>query len=123
MINIIIEDDGNVSLKTTNGITETEIASAIVVEAMRNLFPQEKDVESKLVSVSYNPAQKLAATKEVCENLRVGLKEGKNMVESCTGNKMVVLSSGLKSKMKDLSKRFDPTIMQVEIINYDKGWL
>lgn len=123
MISIVIEDDGNVSLKTTNGITETEIASAIVVEAMRNLFPQEKDVESKLVLVSYNPAQKLAATKEVCENLHVGLKEGKDIVESCTGNKMIVLSNGLKSKMKDLSKRFDPTIMQVEIINYDKGWL
>lgn len=38
MISITIEDNGGVSLKTTNGIEETEIATTIVVEAMRNLM-------------------------------------------------------------------------------------
>lgn len=37
MIEILIGDDNKVSLKTTNGIAETEIAATIVVEAMRNL--------------------------------------------------------------------------------------
>lgn len=40
MIDILIDDDNKVSIKTTNGITETEIAAAIVVEAMRNLKNQ-----------------------------------------------------------------------------------
>ena len=123
MISIVIEDNGEVSLKTTNGITETEIASTIVVEAMRNLFPQEKDVESKLVLVSYDPTSKTAVANEISGNLDIGLKEAKNLVETCADNKMVVLSSGLKSKMKDLCERFNPTIMQVEIVNYDKEWL
>ena len=123
MISIVIEDNDEVSLKATNGITETEIASTIAVEAMRNLFPQEKDVESKLVLVSYDPTSKTAVANEISGNLDLGLKEARNLVEACDGNKMVVLSSGLKSKMKDLSERFNPTIMQVEIVNYDKEWL
>lgn len=49
MIEILIGDDNKVSLKTTNGITETEIASTIVIEAMRNLKKPEPDVKSKLV--------------------------------------------------------------------------
>lgn len=123
MISIVIEDDGEVSLKTTNGITEIETASTIAVEAMRNLFPQEKDVESRLVLVSYDHTSKTAVANEISGNLDLGLKEARNLVEACDGNKMVVLSSGLKSKMKDLSERFNPTIMQVEIVNYDKEWL
>lgn len=123
MISIVIEDNGEVSLKATNGITETEIASTIAVEAVRNLFPQEKDVESKLVLVSYDPTSKTAVANEISGNLDLGLEEARNLVEACNGNKMVVLSSGLKSKMKDLSERFNPTIMQVEIVNYDKEWL
>ena len=123
MISIVIEDNGEVSLKATNGITETEIASTIAVEALRNIFSQEKDVESKLVLVSYDPTSKTAVANEISGYLDVGLKVSRNLVEACDDNKMVVLSSGLKSKMKDLSERFNPTIMQVEIVNYDKEWL
>jgi hypothetical protein len=54
MIEILIGDDNKVSLKTTNGITETEIASTIVVEAMRNLKKPEPDVKFKLVLVGYD---------------------------------------------------------------------
>ena len=52
MISITIEDNGEVSLKTTNGIEETEIATTIVVEAMRSLKKPEQDVGSKLILVS-----------------------------------------------------------------------
>ena len=123
MISIVIEDNGEVSLKTTNGITETEIASATVVEAMRNLFPQEKDVKSKLVLVSCDPTSKTAAANEIAGVLGLGIKEAKDIVNACISDKVVVLSNGLKSKMKDLSERLNPTIMQVEIINDDKKWL
>lgn len=49
MIEVLIDDNNKVSLKTTNGIAETEIAATIVVEAMRNLKKPELDVKSKLV--------------------------------------------------------------------------
>lgn len=117
MISITIEDNGEVSLKTTNGIEETEIASTIVVEAMRNLFKQEKDVESKLVLVAYNPESKIDAVKEVKEKLGLGLKEAKDLIDECVGRKMVVLSKGLKSKMNILFNRFDPSIVQVKVID------
>lgn len=123
MISIGIEDNGEVSLKTTNGIVETEVASAIVVEAMRNLFKPEQDVKSKLVLVSCDPTSKTAAANEIAGVLELGIKEAKNIVDACVDDKVIVLSKGLKSKMKDLSERLNPTIMQVEIINDDKEWL
>ena len=122
MIDILIDDDNKVSIKTTNGITETEIASTIVIEAMRNLTKPEQDVESKLVLVAYDPACKLDAVKEVKEKLEIGLKEAKDLVDECVGRKMVVLSKGLKSKMNILFNKLDPSIVQAKVID-DKEWL
>ena len=122
MIDILIDDDNKVSLKTTNGIAETEIASAIVVEAMRNLKKPEQDVKSKLVLVAYDAKRKLEAVKEVKEKLDIGLKEAKDLVDECVGRTMVVLSKGMKSKMNVLFDRFDPSIVQVKVVD-DKEWL
>lgn len=74
MIEILIDDDNKVSLKTTNGITETEIASTIIVEAMRSLKKPEPDVKSKLVLVGYDHKRKLEAVKEVKEKTRFRFK-------------------------------------------------
>ena len=98
MIEILIGDDNKVPLKTTNGITKTEIASTIVVEAMRNLKKPEPDVKSKLVLVAYDAKRKLEAIKEVRDKLDLGTKEAKDLVDECVGRTMVVLSKGLKSK-------------------------
>lgn len=122
MIDILIDDDNKVSLKTTNGIAETEIASAIVVEAMRQLKKPEQDVKSKLVLVAYDAKHKLEAVKEVKEKLGLGLKEAKDLVDECVGRTMVVLSKGMKSKMNVLFDRFDPSIVQVKVVD-DKEWL
>lgn len=122
MIEILIDDDNKVSLKTTNGITETEIASTIVVEAMRNLKKPEPDVKSKLVLVGYDRKRKLEAVKEVKEKLGLGLKESKDIVGECVGRTVVVLSTGLKSKMDVLFNRFNPSIVQVKVID-DKEWV
>ena len=122
MIDILIDDDNKVSLKTTNGIAETEIASAIVVEAMRNLKKPEPDVKSKLVLVAYDVKRKLEAVKEVKDKLGIGLKEAKDLIDECVGRTMVVLSKGLKSKMNVLFDRFDPSIVQVKVVD-DKEWL
>lgn len=122
MIDILIDDDNKVSLKTTNGIAETEIASAIVVEAIRNLKKPEQDVKSKLVLVAYDAERKLEVVKEVKEKLGLGLKEAKDLVDECVGRKMVILSKGMKSKMNVLFDRFDPSIVQVKVVD-DKEWL
>ena len=122
MIDILIDDDNKVSLKTTNGIAETEIASAIVVEVMRQLKKPEQDVKSKLVLVAYDAKRKLEAVKEVKEKLGLGLKEAKDLVDKCVGRTMIVLSKGMKSKMNVLFDRFDPSIVQVKVVD-DKEWL
>lgn len=117
MISITIEDNGGVSLKTTNGTEETEIATTIVVEAMRSLKKPEQDVKSKLVLVSYDPEHKLLAVKEVREKLGLGLKESKDLVDNCVGRTISVLSEGLKSKMNVLFNKFDPSVVQVKVID------
>lgn len=122
MIEILIGDDNKVSLKTTNGIAETEIAATIVVDAMRNLKKPEPDVKSKLVLVGYDRKRKLEAVKEVKEKLGLGLKEAKDIVDECVGRTVAVLSTGLKSKMDVLFNRFDPSVVQVKVID-DKEWV
>lgn len=117
MISITIEDNGEVSLKTTNGIEETEIATTIVVEAMRSLKKPEPDVNSKLVLVSYDRARKLYAVKEVKEKIGLGLKEAKDLIDNCVGRTISVLSEGPKSKMNVLFNRFDPSVIQVKVID------
>lgn len=122
MIEILIGDDNKVSLKTTNGIAETEIAATIIIEAMRNLKKSEPDVKSKLVLVGYDHKRKMEAVKEVKEKLGLGLKEAKDIVDECVGRTVIVLSTGLKSKMDVLFNRLNPSIVQVKVID-DKEWL
>ena len=122
MIDILIDDDSKITIKTTNGLTETEVATTVVLEAMRNLKKPEPDVKSKLVLVGYDHKRKLEAVKEVKEKLGLGLKEAKDTVDECVGRTVVVLSTGLKSKMDVLFNRFDPSIVQVKVID-DKEWL
>lgn len=117
MISITIEDNGEVSLKTTNGIEETEIATTIVVEAMRNLKKPEQDIGSKLVLASYDPEHKLLAVKEIKEKLGLCIKEAKDLVDSCVGRTISVLSEGPKSKMNVLFNRLDPSVVQVRVID------
>ena len=44
MIDIFINDDSEVTIKTTNGLTETEVATTVVLEAMRNLKKTEEAI-------------------------------------------------------------------------------
>lgn len=44
MIDIFIDDDSKVTIKTTNGLTETEVATTVVLEAMRNLKKPEEAI-------------------------------------------------------------------------------
>ena len=121
MISIVIEDSNEVRLTTTNGIAETEIAAAIVVKAMKNLH-QETNAKSKLVLVAYNPDKKLHAVKEIKETLNLGLKESKDFIDECIEGKMVTLSRGTRSEMSKLKDKFDPSVVQIRVID-DKEWL
>ena len=71
--------------------------------------------------VASNPDKKLWAVKEIKETLNIGLKESKDLVDKCTGDEMVVLSRGKRSEMAILRDKFDPSIVQVKVIN-DKEW-
>jgi hypothetical protein len=44
MIDIFIDDDNKVTIKTTNGLTETKVATTVVLEAMRNLKKLEEAI-------------------------------------------------------------------------------
>lgn len=122
MIDIFIDDDNKVTIKTSNGLAETEIATAAVLKAMRDLKKPEQDVESKLVLVSYDTEHKLLAIKEIKIKLGLGLEEAKGLVDDCVDRKIVVLSEGPKSRMNVLFNRFDSSVVQVKVID-DKEWL
>ena len=99
MLNVTIQNDGKIKIQT-----------------------ECSDVKDKLVLVASNPVKKLHAVKEIREILHIGLKEAKDLVDECIGDKMAVLSKGTKSEMATLSGKFNPSIVQVKVID-DKEWL
>lgn len=85
MIDILIDDDNKVSLKTTNGIAETEIAATIVVEAMRNLKKPEEAIPKVHVLYLQNCGDaKLQCVKAIKDNLILGLKEAKDICDAAS---------------------------------------
>lgn len=109
MIQITINDDREVEVKTTKGLEETKIATDIVSEALKAL---QKPKEYKLVLTSYS--LKLQAVKEVKEILHLGLKEAKDLVDECENN-VVVLATGSSFEMDKLLNKFDHSIVHVEV--------
>lgn len=83
MIDILIDDDNKVTIKTTNGLAETEIATEVVLEAMKNLKKPEEAIPK--VHVLYLQScgdAKLQCVKSVKENLILGLKEAKDICDA-----------------------------------------
>lgn len=109
MIQITIHDNGEVEVKTTKGLEETKIATDIVSGALKAL---QKPKEYKLVLTSYS--LKLQAVKEIKENLHLGLKEAKDLVDECENN-VVVLATGSSFEMNKLLNKFDHSIVHVEV--------
>lgn len=109
MISIIIKNNKEVDLTTTNGLEETEIA-AEAVRMMLLKMHNDKDCHTEefcLALTSFDITRKLWAVKEVKENLGIGLKEAKNFVDECQGGHCVVLARGTESEIKELAKKFD----------------
>lgn len=109
MIQITINDDREVEIKTTKGLEETKIATDIVSGALKEL---QKTKECKLVLTSYS--LKLQAVKEIKEILHLGLKEAKDLVDECENN-VVVLATGSSFEMDKLLNKFDHSIVHVEV--------
>lgn len=87
MIDIFIDDDNKVTIKTTNGLAETEVATAVVLEAMRNLKKPEKAIPKVHVLYLQNCGDaKLQCVKAVKENLLLGLKEARDLCDAASGN-------------------------------------
>ena len=98
MISIVIEDNGNVSLKTTKGVVETETAATIVIEAMRNLFKPKGDSATQTSYYLYlnkvEDNNKLSTVKSVSNMANIGLQKAKNIVDAvANGQKMLIIQS------------------------------
>lgn len=112
MIQITINDNEEVEIKTTKGLEETKLAADIVTKTLEVLS---KPKEYKLVLVSYS--LKLQAVKEVKEILHLGLKEAKDLVDECEENNMVTLATGTSFEMDKLLNKFTNGIVQVKVID------
>ena len=122
MISITIEDNGAVSLKTTKGVVETEMAAEIVVEAMRNLFKPKDNESNELendmpVQTNYylylNKVErdnKVNTVKVLRDQLNIPLERAKAIVnticdgksdilifQSTTRNKINIINDALES--------------------------
>ena len=105
MIQITINDNKEVEVKTTNGLEETELATNAVLEIMRQSNSTEPP-KYKITLVWVNPKDKLRAVKEVKEIMNFGLKEAKDCVDSCAGNYDPILASGSKKEMSEIFAKF-----------------
>lgn len=112
MIQITIDDDEKVEIRTTKGLEETKLAADIVTKTLEIL---NKPKVYKLVLVSYG--LKLQAVKEVKEILHLGLKEAKDLVDECEENNMVTLATGTSFEMDKLLNKFTKGIVQVKVID------
>ena len=85
MIDIFIDDDNKVTIKTTNGLIETEVATAVVLEAMRNLKKPEEAIPTVHVLYLQNCGDaKLQCVKALKDNLILGLKEAKDICDAAS---------------------------------------
>ena len=123
MIGIVIEDDGKVSLKTTNGISETEIAATIVVEAMRNLFPQKasKDIEHTqttyyLYLCKVEDSSKLSTVKTLSKQPNIPSERAKIIIDSTNYENVLLTQSSDKSFIDNIKKDLESVGCICEII-------
>lgn len=108
MIQITIDDNKEVEIKTTKGLEETELAENAVIEIIRNMGQQKpKDEKYDLLVVWVDNLHKLQAVKEVKENLSLGLKEAKDTIDSYFDDDKTVWLTGNKDEVTKAAKKFD----------------
>ena len=109
MIRITIDDNREVEIKTTKGLEETELASNVATEILRNSANQHKlkDEKYDLLVIWVDSLHKLQAVKEVKENLSLGLKEAKDTIDSYFNDDKTVWLTGNKDEVTKKAKKFD----------------
>ena len=104
MIQIIIDDDKEVEIKTTKGLEETELATNAVIEIMRQHDSIQHDsagqFEYELILTKVNKDCKIRALKEVYDNTNLDVKMSKHSVDSCAQGNSVTLMAGTKKEVK-----------------------
>lgn len=106
MIQITINNDKEVEVKTTNGLKETEVATKTVVEIMHRL-EQTEEPKYKLVLIWVNTEFILRAVKEVKDNMNFDLKEAKDCVDSYKKGHESILASGSKKEVLRFAAKFN----------------
>lgn len=107
MIQIIIDDNGEVDIKTTKGLGETELAAEATIEILRQ-YKQTKVSKTKLelAWVGYEHTNRVA--KVIKDIMGFSLVEAKKYVDEYLGGKDVVLASGSREKMMNTCAKFYP---------------
>lgn len=106
MIDIFIDDDNKVTIKTTNGLTETEVATTVVLEAMKNLKKSEETISKVHVLYLQNCGDtKLQCVKAVKENLNLGLKEAKDICDAASCGSKPEIAKSLDINYLNMLKR------------------
>lgn len=111
MIQITINDDKEVEIKTTKGLEETELAANAVIEIMRQHDSVQHDsagqFEYELILTKVNKDCKIRAVKEVCHNTNLDLIMSKHSVDSCAQGNSVTLMAGTKNEVKEVFAKFN----------------
>ncbi len=111
MIQITINDNKEVEIKTTKGLEEIELAANAVIEIMRqHESVQHESVgqfEYELILTRVNEEYKLKAVKEVYDNTNLDLKMSKNSVDSCARGNSVTLMAGTKNEVQEVFAKFN----------------
>ena len=111
MIQITINDDKEVEIKTTKGLEETELATNAVIEIMRQHDSIQHDsagqFEYELILTKVNKDCKIRAVKEVYHNTNLDLKMSKHSVDSCAQGNSVTLMAGTKNEVQEVFAKFN----------------
>ena len=110
MIQITIDDNKEVEIKTTKGLEETELAANATIEILCNMVDQHKpkcNEKCDLVLTWVDKNHKIYAIEEIKENLYIFLKEAKDSVDSYLNNGKAILVTGNRDVIVKAAKRFD----------------
>lgn len=108
MIQITINDNEEVEIKTTKGLEETELAANAVIKIMRmQQHDSAGQFEYELILTKVNKDCKIRAVKEVYYNTNLDLKMSKHSVDSCAQGNSVTLMAGTKNEVQEVFAKFN----------------
>lgn len=111
MIQITINDNEEVEIRTTKGLKETEVATNAVIEIIRQCDSTQHDsagqTEYELILTKVNKDCKIRAVKEVYYNTNLDLKMSKHSVDSCAQGDSVTLMAGTKNEVQEVFEKFN----------------